>query len=208
MVEYINALLLTYTAFIFAVLSPGPNVFGVLTISLEKGKAAGLLFGLGIAFGSLTWATLSVLGLTQIIAKYAELLFMIKVFGGCYLIYLAINAYKSAKIEAPDRTSKTHGIIPKRYFTGGYALMMTNPKAALAWVAIVSLSTFNNAPAWVSIAAIVGTFTLSVIIHVAYASIFSSRSFVRFYRKSRSKILKIFSVVYGGLGLKLLSSTN
>ncbi|TCS35201.1 LysE family translocator [Reinekea marinisedimentorum] len=208
MVEYINALLLTYTAFIFAVLSPGPNVFGVMNISLEKGKAAGLLFGLGIAFGSLTWATLSVLGLTQIIAKYAELLFLIKVFGGVYLIHLAIKAYKSSKTEIPSNSSKTHDLLSKQYFAGGYTLMMTNPKAALAWVAIVSLSTFNNAPAWVSIAAITGTFSLSVIIHVAYASIFSSRPFVRYYRKSRSKILKVFSIVYGGLGMKLLSTTN
>ena len=206
--EYIHALILTYTAFIFAVLSPGPNVFGVLNISLEKGRAAGMLFGAGIAFGSLTWATLSVLGLTQVVAKYAVVLFLVKVLGGCYLMYLAFKSFQSSKIVVSNNAIQVQNLAPKRYFTGGYALMMTNPKAALAWVAIVSLSTFENAPAWVSVAAIVGTFSLSVIIHIAYASVFSNKSFVQFYQKSRSRILKTFSVVYGGLGLKLLFSAN
>jgi threonine/homoserine/homoserine lactone efflux protein len=207
MTEYIHGLLLTYVAFTFAVLSPGPNVFGVLNVSLEKGKAAGTLFGIGIAFGSLTWATLSVLGLTQFISQYAVLLLLLKVFGGLYLIYLALKAYISSKT-----TNK--GLIPDidlistRYFTGGYALMMTNPKAALAWVAIVSLSTYSDAPIWVPMAAIAGTFVLSILIHVAYATVFSNGSFVSFYRRSRSRILKVFAFIYVGLGLKLLASAN
>jgi len=208
MSEYINALILTYTAFVFAVLSPGPNVFGVLSTSLEKGRKAGALFGIGIAFGSLTWATLSVLGLTQIIAKYSILLLFVKVFGGCYLLYLAFKAFKSSKALAETKLTSIDVPKPNRYFASGYLLMMTNPKAALAWIAIVSLSTFSNAPVWVPVAAISGTFSLSVVIHISYAIIFTNKGFVKFYEKSRSKILKVFSVVYGGLGLKLLSSAN
>jgi len=208
MAEYINALILTYIAFVFAVLSPGPNIFGVLNTSLEKGRKAGVLFGIGIAFGSLSWATLSVLGLTQIIAKYSILLFFIKVFGGCYLLYLAFKAFKSSIAIAETKVASMGASKSNHYFSGGYLLMMTNPKAALAWVAIVSLSTFSNAPIWVPIAAILGTFSLSIAIHISYAFIFTNKVFVIFYEKSRSIILKVFSIVYGGLGLKLLSSAN
>ena len=207
MAEYISALILTYIAFIFAVLSPGPNVFGVLSTSLEKGRSAGVLFGIGIAFGSLTWATFSVLGLTQVIAQYAMLLLLIKVFGGCYLMYLAYKAFKSSKNVVDVDIRKVKKSSKRRHFQAGYLLMMTNPKAALAWVAIVSLSTYNNAPVWVPLAAILGTFTLSMTIHILYAFIFTNKGFLHFYGKSRSKILKVFSVVYGGLGIKLLSSS-
>ena len=208
MAEYINALILTYIAFVFAVLSPGQNVFGVLNVSLEKGRKAGVLFGLGIAFGSLTWATLSVLGLTQVIAKFSIVLLLVKIIGGCYLLYLAFKSFKSSKEISSKELASVGTSKVDRYFSGGYLLMMTNPKAALAWVAIVSLSTFNNAPSWVPIAAILGTFSLSVTIHISYAFIFTNKAFVRFYERARSKILKVFSAVYGGLGLKLLSSTS
>lgn len=208
MAEYLQALMLTYTAFIFAVLSPGPNVFGVLNTTLEKGRTAGMLFGLGIAFGSLTWAAFSVIGLTQVVAKYSMLLTLIKILGGCYLLYLAFRAFKSSKEVVPFNVNQVPGNRSKRSLLSGYLLMMTNPKAALAWVAIVSMSTFSGAPAWVSLAAVFGTFILSVLIHISYALIFGNRLFIDFYSKAREGLLKTFSVVYGGLGLKLLTSTN
>jgi threonine/homoserine/homoserine lactone efflux protein len=204
--EYINALILTYIAFVFAVLSPGPNVLGVLSTSLERGRSAGIFFGVGIAFGSLTWATFSVLGLSQVIAKYTLFLVIIKIFGGCYLMLLAFKAFKSSRNVMSINTINVKQSRSSEHFKAGYLLMMSNPKAALAWISIVSLSTFNNAPTWVPIAAVLGTFTLSLLIHIFYAFLFANREFVKFYGKSRSKILMIFSVVYCALGIKLLTT--
>lgn len=208
MAEYIQALIFTYIAFIFAVLSPGPNVLGVLNTSLEKGRVAGIFFGVGIAFGSLSWATLSVLGLTHIISKYSFLLIAIKILGGFYLLFLAYKAFNSSRDIEPFYVGSVEEVKSERYFFNGYLLMMTNPKAAMAWVAIVSLSTFSNAPFWVPISAIIGTFSLSLLIHTVYAIIFSNSAFVAFYSKSRNGILKVFSAVYGSLGIKLLASTK
>lgn len=208
MAEYIYALMLTYLAFIFAVLSPGPNVLGVLSTSTENGRTAGVLFGFGIAFGSLTWASLSVLGLTQFIARFGNFLFIIKIFGGAYLLYLGYAALIASKGGSELKIEYNNRYRARTFFLHGYLLMMTNPKAVLAWVAIVSLSTFNGAPSWVPIAAIFGTFLLSVLIHTILAFVFSNNSFVKYYSKSRGLILKAFAIVYGGLGVKLLTSNN
>lgn len=197
---------MTYIAFLFAVLSPGPNVLGILNVSLEKGRSAGVVMGFGIALGSLTWATLTVVGLTQFIAKYSFLLQLIKILGGLYLLYLAYLAVKSSGGElqiAKDEPARSD----RNYFLRGYLLMMTNPKAALGWVAIVSLTTFSSGPLWLSIAAVGGTFSISVVVHTIFAIAFSSSAFVQQYALYRRGIQKGFAVVYSGLGVKLLSSS-
>lgn len=205
MTEYTTALLMTYVAFLFAVLSPGPNMLGILNIALERGRVAGVFMGFGIALGSLTWATLTVVGLTQFIAKNGYLLQLIKILGGLYLLYLAYMAFKSSGKElkvTPEVASQ--GV--RSYFLRGYLLMMTNPKAALAWVAIVSLTTFSSGPLWLSVAAVSGTFSISVVVHTVFAIAFSNRTFVQQYSLYKSGLQKGFAVVYSGLGVKLLSS--
>jgi len=208
MTDYIYGLLFTYLAFIFAVLSPGPNIFGILNITLEKGRSAGFLFGFGIALGSLTWASLSVLGLTQLIAQFGYLLFIVKILGGGYLLYLAYMAFNSSKQNLLGSLNSNNTDRPKKYLLRGYLLMMTNPKAAMAWIALVSLSTFSGAPLWVPLAAVLGTFLLSIVIHTTLACVFSNNSFLTYYSKARSRILKAFAIVYGGLGIKLLTSAD
>lgn len=215
--DHIIALLLTYIAFLFAVLSPGPNVLGILNTSLEKGRTAGVVMGVGIAFGSLTWATLTVIGLTQFIAKYSFLLQAVKIMGGLYLLFLAYTALKSSQLrhlEFNAKPANQPGNLSRRkhslngYCLRGYLLMMTNPKAALAWLAIMSLTTFSSGPMWLSVAAVTGTFTISLVAHVLFAIAFSHTSFAASYARYRGYLLKGFSVIYGGLGIKLLSLRN
>lgn len=206
MTEYTTALLMTYLAFLFAVLSPGPNMLGILNVSLEKGRNAGVFMGFGIALGSLTWATLTVVGLTQFIARYSFLLQLIKILGGLYLLYLAYLAFKSSGSELQVAVGEP-ARSDRNYFLRGYLLMMTNPKAALAWVAIVSLTTFSSGPLWLSIAAVGGTFSISVVAHTIFAIAFSSPAFVQQYALYRRGLQKGFAVVYSGLGVKLLSSS-
>lgn len=205
--EYVAALLMTYLAFLLAVISPGPNVLGILNVSLEKGRTAGVFMAVGIALGSITWATITVIGLTQFIAKYSFLLQMIKILGGLYLLFLAYLALKSSRSELVEIKAKPERL-RGNYLLHGYLLMMTNPKAALAWLAIMSLTTFSSGPAWLSVAAIAGTFAISIMVHALFAIALSNASFVASYATHRNRLLKGFSLVYGALGFKLLSSVH
>ena len=51
---------------------------------------------LGVATGSFTWAVLTVLGLSALLATYAAALTVIKIAGGFYLLWLAYKSLKSA----------------------------------------------------------------------------------------------------------------
>ena len=94
--HYLPQLLVAWTAYFIAVASPGPAVVALINTSMTKGRSAGIAFATGIMAGSLVWASLSAIGLAAVIAAYAELLVVIRILGGLYLLYLAYKAFRSA----------------------------------------------------------------------------------------------------------------
>jgi len=206
--HYLPGIILSYAAFVLAVSSPGPNVLAVMSVSMNTGRVAGVSVGLGIAMGSLSWALLSVVGVSAMVAAYAPLLFIIKMVGGMYLLFLAWKAFRAARkdndFELESSTGKQRSNL--HYAASGYLIMMTNPKAILAWIAIVSLGIQQDSPWWVGALLICGTFLISIIAHVAYAILFSTPLMVAAYRKSKRYIQATFGLFFTGAGLQLLTN--
>lgn len=85
---------------------------------------------------------------------------------------------------------------------------MTNPKAALAWIAIISLGLQEGAPLWVGAAIVIGTFIMSIVIHVLYAVAFSTPAMVRIYGSARRVIQGVLGTFFALAGLRLLTSRS
>ena len=85
---------------------------------------------------------------------------------------------------------------------------MTNPKAELAWIAIISLGLNDGAPLWVGAMIVLGTFLLSVAIHATYAIAFSTPAMVRLYGKSRRVIQGVLGTFFALAGLRLLANRS
>jgi amino acid exporter len=85
---------------------------------------------------------------------------------------------------------------------------MTNPKAALAWIAIISLGLQEGAPLWVGAAIVIGTFVMSIAIHVLYSVAFSTPVMVRLYGKSRRVIQGVLGTFFAFASLHLLTSRS
>ena len=142
------------------------------------------------------------------LAAYAWALTVIKIAGGFYLLWLAYKAFKSA---AAKHDIEAHAISvkdskPLTYFLRGLAIQMTNPKAALSWIAIISLSLQEGAPLWVGTAIVIGTFILSLTLHSVSALAFSTPTMVCVYGRARRKIQATLGVFFTFAGLKLLTS--
>jgi threonine/homoserine/homoserine lactone efflux protein len=207
---YLPGILLAYAAFLLALASPGPNVLAVIGTAMSVSRSSGLALAMGVAAGSFTWAILTVFGLSALLATYASALLAIKIFGGLYLLWLAYKSFKSA---ASDLDIEAIAVAGKRrsalgYFRRGYTVQMTNPKAALSWIAIISLGLQEGAPVWVAAAIVTGTFILSVLIHALYAIAFSTPAMVRLYGKSRRAIQSVLGTFFAFAGLKLLTSRS
>ena len=208
MSQYLAQIGLAYAAFALGMLSPGPNILSVVGTSMGAGRGAGIALALGVAAGSLVWAALTAVGLTALIAAYAPVLAAIKVAGGLYLLWLAFKAFRSAAAAVPLQTSGfvSAGRPLLGFFMRGLAIQMTNPKAVLTWVAIMSLGMGAGAPAWVALIIVAGTAVLSLAGHVLYAFAFSTERVVAVYARARRGIEAALGIFFGLAGVKLLTS--
>ena len=207
---YLPGIFLAYSAFLLAIASPGPNILAVMGTSISVDRSSGVALAFGVAAGSFTWAVLTVVGLSAILSTYAAALFAIKVFGGLYLLWLAYKSFKSAMskhdIEARELAGGRR--TPFGYLTRGYIIQMTNPKAALAWIAIISLGLQEGAPQLVGAVIVLGTFVLSILIHTLYAVAFSTPIMVRVYGRARRAIQATLGAFFAFAGIKLLTSST
>ena len=205
---YLPGILLAYAAFLVSIASPGPNILAIMGTSMGVGRQSGLALALGVATGSFLWALLTAIGLTAIVSSYAILLTIIKIVGGLFLLWLAFKAFRSAasSYDIEVDASAAKALSPATYFWRGLAIQMTNPKAALAWLAIMSLGLTAGAPVWVAVVLVGGTTLFSLVIHIVYALAFSTAQMVRIYSRSRRWVQGTLGVLFTFAGLKLLSS--
>lgn len=204
---YLPGILLAYSVFLIGVCSPGPNVMAIIGTSMSDGRNSGVALAFGVALGSLTWGMLTALGLSALLSTYASALMFIKISGGIYLLWLSLKSFKSAAsvydLEAKRLGEKRKS--PSGYALGGYVIQMTNPKAALAWIATISLGLKPGSPMWVAVLIVFGIFILSIIFHMLYAVAFSTPLMVAAYGKARRYIQATLGIFFAFAGLRLLT---
>ena len=159
-----------------------------------------------MAFGTFLWASIAVLGLTTLLTAYAEVLTVIKVVGGCYLIRFGYKSLKSACTPGKVEVNKNSTDQPKlNYFLRGLTVQITNPKAAMAMTAIVTIGMQGQAPVWVNVVLVLGISVISVVGHLLYAVAFSTQTAVKLYASSRQWVEASLGTFFCFAGFKLLS---
>lgn len=114
-------------------ISPGPDNIYVLTQSLANGTKSGIATTAGLISGCIVHTTLLAFGISAIIMASEELFYAIKVFGACYLLYLAYKAYKS-----DEHISLAENAPKKSYtqlFKTGVIMNLVNPKVMIFFLA-------------------------------------------------------------------------
>lgn len=201
---YITGILLAYGVFMLGMFTPGPNILAVIGTSMSVGRTEGKALALGIATGTFCWSMLTAMGLAALVSTYASLMIVLKTVGAGYLLWLAYKAFKSA-LTVKDLDPRAVRLNGGRlaFYKRGLVIQMTNAKAALVWIAIMSLATDGQAPIWVAALVVVGTSIISAIGHVVYAVAFSTSPVVAVYAKARRWIEGILGVYFCFASYKL-----
>lgn len=209
-------LLSLYAVYLIAVASPGPSTMAIMGVAMRQGRASAVLLALGVVAGSMVWAALAAAGLSAVLAAYAEIVFAIKIAGGLYLLYLAWNAARSALAAdalasdplASDALAGTSDEIARSPapFRRGLLLHLTNPKAILGWIAIMSLASRPDAQPYLLHLIVGGCAVLGLAVNVGYALVFSTSHMGRAYRRCRRGIEAALAAIFGCAGLRLVLS--
>ncbi|NSX88381.1 LysE family translocator [Agrobacterium tumefaciens] len=202
---------LVYGTYIVATASPGPSNMAIMGTAMRDGRLPALALAAGVITGSLFWAILAATGMSAVLATYAQALFIIKIFGGVYLLYLAFRAGRSALKPVSDLVGANTGRATPRYralYRQGLLMHIGNPKAIMAWIAIMSLGFRKDAPAGMLPAIVGGCALLGVIVFGSYALLFSTASMIALYTRLRRWIESVLSAVFAVAGLKLLLSQS
>ena len=192
--QHLTSLVLALGIFAVGFVSIGPNILAIIGTSMERGRQHGVALALGVGTGSGIWATLTVVGLTALVTAYAWTITVLKVLGAAYLLWLAYKAFRSA--ATPHLKSTATAAQGGGLYWRGLLIQMTNPKAALHWIAIVGIGLGADAPVWVGVLLVVTTTALSIAGHLAYALLFSTETVVEFYQRARRWIDGLLGVFF------------
>lgn len=189
-------------AFSIAAGSPGPATLACAAVAMAHGRAAGLALGLGLAIGLSFWGALTALGLGALVLGSPQALFALRIVGGAYLLWLAWRSIRSA-LRASEAAS---GAAPSsnRLFLRGVLLNLSNPKAALAWAAVIALGLPADAAAGHLTLIAAACSALGLLIYAAYAAGFALPPVRRGYARARRGVDGALAALFGYAGLRLI----
>ena len=204
--EYLGVLSGIAGVFLLACLSPGPVWVVITSTSIGVSRGAGILTGLGVAGATLTWATLSMLGL-GLLAQLTWLAIAIRLAGAAYLVWIGCRMIGAARRPAPAAGSLAGGLHGGwAALRRGYLSSITNPKAAVFFGSIFVVMLPAHAPGWVYAAAVALLAVLSAGWHCGLAMVFSVAPIQAGYRRAKAKIDTLVGGILIALGVRLAVS--
>lgn len=198
-----------WLAYLLGTMSPGPSNMAIMGVAMRQGRRPALALAAGVISGSLFWAIMAATGLSALLLAWSQALVAVKVVGGVYLLWLAVKAARSAFRKGTENAPQNRMTIPASkavLYRRGLLLHLSNPKAVLVWLAILSLGAHPHAPDYVMPLMVAGCALLGVLVFGSYALVFSTVTMNRVYIKARRGIEGLFALFFGAAGIKLLLS--
>jgi threonine/homoserine/homoserine lactone efflux protein len=115
--------------------TPGPDMAVVTKNALAHGRRGVLLTTSGIALALVVWVTATAVGLSALLRTSAEVLFLLKVVGACYLAYLGVRTLLESRARPADLLAAAPAAAPAHaVFRQGFLSAISNPKLGVFFV--------------------------------------------------------------------------
>jgi threonine efflux protein len=151
-----------------AAVVPGPTFLLVSQIAMSRSRKQALLAVAGVATSGVIWATAALVGLAALFATVPWSRLTVQVVGGCYLVYLGAQSWRSRPVSA----NSTIPLLSSAFMTGLMTDLL-NPKCFVFFASIFALLIPPSSPLWLKLGAI-GTVTfIGFTCYGAVAALFS-----------------------------------
>ncbi|MEL7190646.1 MAG: LysE family translocator [Pseudomonadota bacterium] len=194
-------------------LAPGPDNLFVMASSIQSGVKAGLFVTLGLCSGLIVHTLAVAFGLAAVFAASPEAFTVLKLVGAGYILYLAVQAWRSEAETGAGNGEKSGEKTNVKHPSGwamvrrGFVMNVTNPKVAIFFLAF--LPQFADAQAGsvplqlVTLGAVFMLVTLMVFSAIAGVSGLAGAAVLQ-SQKRQITINRLASAVFAFLALNLL----
>ncbi|MCF8037999.1 MAG: LysE family translocator [Desulfohalobiaceae bacterium] len=117
------------------IITPGPDIFYVLTRGIADGRWAGVMSAAGITSGILVHTLAASLGLAVLLQTSVYAFWTLKICGGLYIIYLGFQMIKNKDVL--EFSPLRNGLDLKKCFAQGFLCNVLNPKVAVFFLAFL-----------------------------------------------------------------------
>jgi len=203
-----DARVLAFTGIVAIVtLTPGADTMLVVRSAIVRGRRAGLLTVLGIGSGLFIHATLSALGLSVILVRSARAFEVVKLVGAVYLVFLGLQALRSAARDVPVTEECTAPIGARRAFAEGLLTNLLNPKVAIFYLAFLPQFVGPGDPILAKSILLASIHFVQAIVWLSFVTVFVARlrSVLAQPRVQRA-LESISGIVFIAFGVKLAMS--
>lgn len=188
---------------LMAAISPGPSFVVSIRTAANDGFGAAVALALGFGLGATLWATAALLGLALLFDLIPSLFLALKIGGGLFLLWIAVQMWRHAPAPLPD---KSQGHVPKtsaQAFRMGFLTFATNPKPAVFFGAVfVGLVPQGTSLPWLA-AIVAGVFVNETLWYILVARIFSLDRARAAYARVKTWTDRVLSVLIAGFGAKI-----
>ncbi len=190
-------------------MSPGPSFLFVARTSMAASRRSGLAAAAGMGVGGFAYAVLALLGLKAVFASFPWLYSLVKLGGGAYLVYIAVQMWRGAgqplAVLAADAAGQGTW---RRAFATAAAIQIGNPKTAVFYGSIFTALLPQN-PGFPFIALLaVAVFAIEIGWYSIVALLLSADGPRSAYARAKAAIDRTAGAVMGLLGVKLITTAD
>ena len=201
---------MTLTAFLalslvqlMAAISPGPAVLMTARTGVTQGLRMGVWMAAGIGLGAVFWAMAALFGLAVLFQVAPALLTVLKIAGGAYLLWIAVQMWRHADEPLAGGEGGVQPRTGPAVLWKGITTQLANPKPVVFFGAVFAGMVPPDTPLWIKASLLGVVFTTDFLWNVLVARLFSFDRSRAFYLSLKTAIDRSFGGLLGALGLKV-----
>lgn len=185
-----------------AAISPGPAVLMTARTGISRGMRAGVFLAAGIGAGAVFWAACALFGLGVIFKVAPALLTVLKVVGGLWLVWIAIQMWRHAAEPLGD-SGDAAPPTARAAFWRGITVQLANPKPVVFFGAVFAGLVPPDTALWIKAALLAVVFSTDFLWNVLVARLFSLDRTRAVYLSLKTLIDRVFGGFLALLGAKI-----
>ena len=203
--------MLTFTVTCFILfITPGPDMSLVLAKTISGGTRMGIAATLGANAGLCVHTVLAAVGVSAVLATSATAFTVLKIVGGLYLAWLAIDAIRNGSALNVKAEAKGEGSL-KRAFLLGLGSDLSNPKVVLFFVTFLPQFVSASDPAAAEKMLFLGFYFVALNVPLLMLLVLGARKLTATL-KARPRVLRvidyIFASVFGAFAVTILRAQS